>query len=53
MNCVSGWLTILDERTSASLSGLRRHAFGLREPFANALDATLASVDSEISYSAM
>src|SRR3954451_1414535 len=53
MYWVSGWLTILEARTSSSLSGLRRQAFGLRDPFSNALDATLASVDSLIPCSAM
>ena len=45
MYWVSGWLTILEARISSSLSGVRRHAFGLRAPFANALAATLARVD--------
>ena len=53
MYCVSGWLTILEASTSSSLSGRRRQAFGLREPFANAFEATLASVDSLIPCSAM
>jgi hypothetical protein len=43
----------LDASTSSSLSGRRRHAFGLREPFSKALEATLASVDSLIECSAM
>src|SRR3954468_14301485 len=53
MNWRSGGLTGLDASTSASLSGRRRQAFGLRAPFANALEATLASVDSLIPCSAM
>ena len=46
MYCVSGSLTIFEERISASLSGVRRHALGLRDPFANAFAATLASVEA-------
>ena len=53
MYCVSGWLTILDPSTSSSDSGLRRHAFGLSEPLANAFAATLASVDALMPCSAM
>ena len=53
MYWVSGLLTILEERISSSLSGARRQAFGLREPLANALAATLASVDDVMSCSAM
>src|SRR5205814_5302372 len=45
MYWVSGWLTIFEASTSSSVSGRRRHAFGLREPFSNALAATLASVE--------
>src|SRR6516165_10555966 len=41
MYCVRGWLTILDDTISSSLSGVRLHAFGLRAPFAKAFDATL------------
>jgi hypothetical protein len=46
MYWVSGSLTILEERISSSVSGVRRQAFGLREPLANAFAATLASVDA-------
>ena len=41
MYCVSGWLTIFEPSTSSSESGLRRHAFGFRAPFANAFDGHL------------
>src|SRR3954464_11830272 len=53
MYWVSGWLTIFESRTSCSVSGLRRQAFGLRDPLSKALDATLASVDSLMPCSAM
>ena len=53
MYCVSGWLTILEASTSCSESGRRRQALGLRAPFSNAFDATLASVDSLMPCSAM
>ncbi len=48
MYCVSGLLTIREDKISSSLSGARRHAFSLRDPFVNAFAATFASVDSEI-----
>ena len=44
----SGSLTIFEASTSSSDSACRRHAFGLRLPFSNALAATFASVDSLI-----
>ncbi len=44
MYWVSGSLTILDARISASDSGVRRHAFGLSDPLRNALAATRARV---------
>ena len=53
MYCVSGWLTILEASTSSSESGLRRQAFGLREPLSKALAATFASVDSLMPCSCM
>ena len=53
MYCVSGWLTIFEPRTSSSESGLRRQAFGLRAPLANAFAATLASVEVLMPCSAM
>ena len=49
----SGSLTIFEASTSSSESGWRRHAFGFRLPFSNALLATLASVDSLIECWAM
>src|SRR3954471_18020714 len=53
MYWVNGLLTILDPSTSASVSGWRRHAHGLRLPLSKALLATLASVDALMPCSPM
>src|SRR2546421_12199399 len=53
MYCVSGWLTIFDDRISCSDSGVRRHAFGFAAPLRNAFAATRASVDELIPCSLM
>jgi hypothetical protein len=53
MYCVSGWLIIGDEAISSSDSGVRRHAFGFREPFRKAFSATLASVEELMRCSRM
>ena len=44
---------LVESSTSSSESGWRRHAFGLSAPFAKALAATLASVDSLMPCSGM
>ena len=53
MYWVRGWLTILEASTSSSESGRRRQALGLRAPLSNALDATFASVEALMPWSAM